>query len=93
MHQHHDGPGASRVSEPDPTLPDDAVRPRHAHKEPEGFDLVGFCINWENGDLSEDETAAGFQHLIDTGLAWQLQGMYGREAKRLIQAGLCHERA
>ncbi len=29
------------------------------------------------------------QHLIDTGLVWQLQGWYGREAMRLIDTGQC----
>lgn len=54
------------------------------------FDVVGFCIAWEMGEIeSEEELAEGFQHLIDTGIVWQLQGMYGRTAKRLIEAGLC----
>lgn len=42
------------------------------------FDVVGFCIAWETGEIeSEEELAEGFQQLIDTGIVWQLQGMFG----------------
>jgi len=30
-----------------------------------------------------------WQHLIDTGLAWQLQGWFGRTARALIEQGIC----
>ena len=55
------------------------------------FDCVGAIIEFENGDLDEEGTLELFQHLIDTGLAWKLQGSYGRMAKALIDRGLCHE--
>lgn len=32
---------------------------------------------------------AAWQLLIDTGLAWQLQGWFGRTAAALIEAGVC----
>lgn len=38
----------------------------------------------------EDEILEAWQYLIDTGLAWSLQGWYGRTAADLIDAGLCH---
>jgi len=57
------------------------------------FDLVGAIIAYEGGDLTKKETVAFFQHLVDTGLAWSFQGSYGRQAKRLIDAGLVKEAA
>ena len=32
-----------------------------------------------------------WQHLIDTGLAWSLQGWFGRTAMAMIEDGVCHE--
>ncbi len=52
------------------------------------FNLVNFIIEYEDGQLSEDEINEGFQHLVDDGLIGQLQGSYGRMAQSLIDAGL-----
>lgn len=38
---------------------------------------------------SEDQAIEAWQYLIDTGLAWQLQGRIGRAAHDLIEAGIC----
>jgi hypothetical protein len=51
------------------------------------FDLM---MAWEEGELSNKETTELFQRLIDNGQAWTLQGMYGRQAQALIDAGYCH---
>ena len=38
----------------------------------------------------EGQIIDAWQLLIDTGLAWQLQGFYGRHAQAMIEAGLCN---
>jgi len=53
------------------------------------FDGLEFIIAYENEQLDHDEIVNGFQHLIDSGFAWDLQGHYGRTAVRLIENGDC----
>ena len=48
------------------------------------YDLI---IDFESKELPPEQVVELFQHLVDTGLAWQLQGFYGRTAKALIEAG------
>ena len=38
---------------------------------------------------TEDEHISKYQEMINSGLAWQLEGAVGREAMRLLDAGLC----
>jgi len=52
-------------------------------------DTVNDIIAYEMGELSETEYIALFQALIDSGMAWKLQGSYGRTAAMLIQEGYC----
>jgi hypothetical protein len=44
-------------------------------------------IAYENGELSDNETIELFAELVKTGMAWSLQGHYGRTAMALIDAG------
>jgi hypothetical protein len=47
-------------------------------------------LAWENGEMSPEKEAEFFQALIDNGMAWTLQGCYGRRAMQLIESGDCH---
>ena len=54
------------------------------------YDTVAGIMAWEGGEMeTEEEVIEFFQHLIDTGMAWTLQGCYGRTAAALIDQGLC----
>lgn len=55
----------------------------------EAFDEIGQIIAYESGELGRDDVFKLFQHLIDNGHAWSLQGRYGRTAQALIDAGYC----
>ena len=48
---------------------------------------IGKIIAYEQGELSHDDTLELFQELVDTGMAWKLQGCYGRTAQSLLDAG------
>lgn len=50
-------------------------------------DTLNNVIKWENGEMDSEEEIAFFQYLVDSGLAWSLQGMYGRRAMQLIESG------
>ena len=46
----------------------------------------GFC---EGEGATKEEQLEAWQYLIDTGMAWKLQGWFGRHATALIEAGYC----
>ena len=43
---------------------------------------------YESGDMSQEEEIEFFQELVDSGMAWHLQGHYGRQASAMAEAGL-----
>ena len=51
------------------------------------LDLTGQIIAYECGQLNDSETIELFAHLIKSGLAWRLQGHYGRTAQAFISYG------
>lgn len=52
------------------------------------FDAVMIAEGAQDAE-SEEQVIEAWQHLIDTGLAWTLQGFFGRTAQALIQNGIC----
>lgn len=40
-------------------------------------------------DPADEAVVAAWQHLINTGLVWQLQGWFARRAIYLIEQGVC----
>lgn len=44
----------------------------------------------EDGADDPELAIEAWQHLIDTGVVWSLQGWYGRTAAALIEEGVCH---
>ncbi len=57
----------------------------------ETHEAVGIAEGYIPADTVEEELKA-WQHLIDTGMCWQLQGWFGRQANFLIENKLCKEK-
>jgi hypothetical protein len=50
--------------------------------------LVGQIVEYESGEMGQAEMVQFFQEIVNSGMAWELQGSYGRTAMNLIEAGL-----
>jgi len=49
--------------------------------------LCDKIMKYESGEMSENEALELFSELVKNGMAWTLQGHYGRFANELIQNG------
>lgn len=53
------------------------------------YDAVACVEGFDGIQHDEEEVISAWQYLINTGLAWQLQGWFGRTAQALIDNGVC----
>ena len=51
------------------------------------FNAVGIAEGFIEAE-SEEQVIEAWQFLVDSGLAWQLQGWFGRTASQLIEQGV-----
>ncbi len=56
-------------------------------KDVDRYTAVGLAEGFIEAE-NEDQVLQAWQYLVDTGLAWQLQGFFGRTANNLIEAGM-----
>lgn len=59
--------------------------------QPKIFDTVGMIMDYEAGEMDLEQIVNFFSHLVKTGMAWTLQGHYGRTARTLIDNGYLTE--
>ncbi len=52
------------------------------------MNLAERVLLYETDQMSEQEMISLFQDLVDTGMAWKLQGHYGRTSMILLDAGV-----
>ena len=53
----------------------------------DSFTAVGIAEGFIEAD-NEQQIIDAWQYLVDTGMAWQLQGWFGRTATSLIEQGV-----
>ena len=56
--------------------------------KPDIDSLTDKIIRYEDGEMDEQETIELFAGLIKNGMAWTLQGHYGRTAQSFIEGGI-----
>lgn len=56
------------------------------------YDAVAAAEGFDGVEHDNETLISAWQHLIDTGAAWKLQGWFGRQADALIRQGLCERK-
>ena len=62
------------------------IRETEEYKKMSPYMATGLAEGFEEG--TEAEILAAWQYLVDTGMAWKLQGWFGRQAMALLEAGI-----
>ena len=52
----------------------------------DSYNAVGIAEGFVEAD-SEEQVLEAWQYLVNTGMAWKLQGWFGRTAQQLINQG------
>jgi hypothetical protein len=61
---------------------------REEDERSNGANIVEDIMRFEDGEMdTQEEVIEFFQKLVDSGLAWSLQGSYGRMAANMIEQG------
>ena len=53
----------------------------------DNFTAIGVAEGFMEAE-SEEQYIEAWQHLVDTGIVWELQGSFGRTAEALIEQGV-----
>ena len=53
----------------------------------DNYTAIGLAEGFIEAESEQQEIDA-WQHLVDTGIVWKLQGWFGRNAARLIETGI-----
>ena len=53
----------------------------------DNFTAIGVAEGFMEAE-SEEHWLEAWQHLVDTGIVWELQGSFGRTAEALIEQGV-----
>lgn len=66
-----------------------SIRQTKVYKQMTSYHACECAEGFGSGENATDtELEASWQYLVDTGICWQLQGWYGRNAAALIEDGV-----
>jgi hypothetical protein len=64
------------------------LRATKYYKHLSGYEAVAMAEGFSSERVTKQKVLAAWQYLVDSGLAWRLQGFFGREAKYLLNEGI-----